>query len=304
MGHRNARRRRSSASSRRCFNPCCRGWVTATTIDPRIDSLDRAEFQSLLSWIGHRNMPLGDRRSPSANMFQSLLSWIGHRNWPRPGPRRTALRMFQSLLSWIGHRNLPDRRTSASCRFNPCCRGSVTATAGPTPPTSRRLVSILVVVDGSPQRQARSTGARLDRFQSLLSWIGHRNSITIASVRCRQLFQSLLSWIGHRNPSSRHRQSSGRCFNPCCRGSVTATASRLPRPRSIGVSILVVVDRSPQRRRPRPAAGRSVSILVVVDRSPQRGLPADPLTHVFQSLLSWMGHRNPSGPLKCDTSYG
>ena len=34
------------------FNPCCRGWVTATQPAAKWTA---TSFQSLLSWIGHRN---------------------------------------------------------------------------------------------------------------------------------------------------------------------------------------------------------------------------------------------------------
>ncbi len=112
-----------------------------------------------------------------------------------------------------------------------------------------------------------------------------------------------------------------RCFNPCCVGSVASTrGGSVEAQTAVNVSILVVLDRSRQPQRRRPARRRpQVSILVVLDRSRQPshrprsrrerrpgfnpccvgsvastlpGIPATRTARVFQSLLCWIGRVN------------
>ena len=92
---------------------------------------------------------------------------------------------------------------------------------------------------------------KLIRFQSLLSWIGFRDSAAEHEHYRLIWFQSLLSWIGFRDSGTRANQSIGDdevsilvvvdwvqrlvdqlpvvlqllCFNPCCRGLGSETTS-------------------------------------------------------------------------------
>ena len=245
-------------------------------------------------------------------MFQSLLSWMGHRNWAasRPAPDGPA---GVSILVVVDGSPQPGPgvgpRPGQTCRFNPCCRGWVTATSGRRAPASRRagfnpccrgwvtatsgpgstgpwlnwvsilvvvdgspqlglrgravgveVVSILVVVDGSPQPDGRRTDA-VDRDVSILVVVDGSPQRRSQPSAGRSMFQSLLSWMGHRN---------GRISADC-------TAWR-----RVFQSLLSWM-------------GHRNALIGRLD-------PSD--ATVFQSLLSWMGHRNPAGPLKCDTSYG
>ena len=280
-----------------CFNPCCRGWVTATASASSL-SFRLARFQSLLSWMGHRNTARC-RVVIADYVFQSLLSWMGHRNAADPDITIADQAGFQSLLSWMGHRNQLERvRRTGRSGFNPCCRGSVTATAVWSMPV-----------------------APWSCFNPCCrGWVTATGFGAITSL-ARMTFQSLLSWMGHRNASASRGEAWDGGFNPCCRGWVTATRwtpSARDTARRAGFQSLLswMGHRNPVVGR-RHGRALPVSILVVVDGSPQpraartpdscsscfnpccrgsvtatRIAVANPVNRAFQSLLSWMGHRN------------
>ena len=165
-------------------------------------------FQSLLSWIGFKDLGIVFIRLERLSEFQSLLSWIGFKD-PTLKPANTSVNsMFQSLLSWIGFKDQPRRKcvdVSAES-FNPCCRGLGSKTS-----TLTGGASVLKV------------------FQSLLSWIGFKDvGKTCVSSSWLARFQSLLSWIGFKD--SMHGASNPvvfPSFNPCCRGLGSKTGFRI-----------------------------------------------------------------------------
>ena len=138
----------SWATAMRCFNPCCRGSGSLTSIEQVSRELQKV-FQSLLSWIGRVNDP-GHRpgtistcfnpccrgsgsRHPSFSAsvlpldpgFNPCCRGSGSRDRGRPALLPSILFMFQSLLSWIwlgDSGSEPYGHTSIG--FNPCCRGS------------------------------------------------------------------------------------------------------------------------------------------------------------------------------------
>ncbi len=210
------------------FNPCCRGWVTATC--PGIAGTARPAWVSILVVVdGSPQQGHSRWLTKCLSRFQSLLSWMGHRNIPTPVVAVDPAFVFQSLLSWMGHRNtrMTRSRPSRPTCFNPCCRGWVTATG--RPPATPNDIAVW--------------------FQSLLSWMGHRNY--------------------DRRPLQWHDMQS---FNPCCRGWVTATPgtifAAIDRPPGFNPCCRGWVTATPTRRGARRLR-RDVSILVVVDGSPQ-----------------------------------
>ena len=135
------------------FNPCCRGLGSKTRLC-RHHVFPVLQFQSLLSWIGFKDLGIVFSRLGRLSEFQSLLSWIG----------------FKDLKS------IPQTVPGSSC-FNPCCRGLGSKTCRPH--RSRQpgpCVSILVVVDWVQRLRPGDSALRCGSgFQSLLSWIGFKD---------------------------------------------------------------------------------------------------------------------------------
>ena len=185
----------------RCFNPCCRGLGSKT---PYLDAVvsDAIVFQSLLSWIGFKDSKF-EVWDDATIRFQSLLSWIGFKDdfakHERPGRHCVSILVvvdwvqrpdavwifakgrwkFQSLLSWIGFKDIMRLpvlwyliRVSILVVVDwvqrQCCIRSLLLSIH---------VSILVVVDWVQRQQVEAVvNAWLDRFQSLLSWIGFKDA--------------------------------------------------------------------------------------------------------------------------------
>ena len=122
-----------------------------------------------------------------------------------------------------------------------------------TTPTTSYEVSILVLVDVSPEVPAMTGHAAIRRmFQSLFSWMFRPKTVVSEHADRPVWFQSLFSWMFRpKIASDRHTEQIDR-----------------------SVSILVLVDVSPEEyNRALKHSDRHVSILVLVDVSPE-----DPVT--------------------------
>ena len=143
--------------------------------------------------------------------------------------------MFQSLLSWNGLVNTSPSSMSGDDRG----------------------VSILVVVErpGQPGTDGCDRSADGVSILVVVERPGQRR--TPGPTRCRsRVFQSLLSWNGLVNGFyAIHQRLMESGFNPCCRGTAWSTISTAkPTRPAPPVSILVVVERPGQLRRPRRAS--------------------------------------------------
>ena len=276
-----------------------------------------------------------------------MLSWIGLLNRPvcPASPRRAPV----SILVVLDRPPPPCRRWTTICSrrgFNPCCPGSASSTgcSCKTPGFQTSFQSLLSWIGLLNMAATNSlTGAVL--FQSLLSWIGLLNvtrparssagsgcfnpccpgsasstspsrSVSSVETSFNPCCPGSASSTGRRQTAQRVRE----CFNPCCPGSASSTLWTGPEDiRPSSVSILVVLDRPPQRCGIRPIAGGRMSFnpccpgsASSTGRRPQRsgeilcfnpccpGSASSTMSvrrlwidrQVFQSLLSWIGLLN------------
>ena len=156
------------------FNPCCGGSGSLGTVANAGSGYDSA-FQSLLWWIGlaglfrkaHSDGPDG----------VSILVVVDRARWAAPGCSRPhRCKRFNPCCGGSGSLGGPMARRGWwqwGC-FNPCCGGSGSL-GGRVDGCRCRLkqVSILVVVDRARwDDPSKPDAASIDRFQSLLWWIG------------------------------------------------------------------------------------------------------------------------------------
>ena len=161
-------------------------------------------FQSLLSWIGFKDLGWKCGAESVGMRFQSLLSWIGFKDFVTY--RTTKGNVAVSILvvvDWVQRQRRADIRAAHLMGFNPCCRGLGSKTCREKSLHDVEVVvSILVVVD----------------------WVQRLWSFVVAA-RIFRKFQSLLSWIGFKDPLPGLKGDSRElCFNPCCRGLGSKTA--------------------------------------------------------------------------------
>ena len=154
-------------------------------------------------------------------------------------------------------------------KFNPCSRGCFARSLGAIhQPPLIPLVSILVLVDVSPEDKEYIPPGFDPQFQSLFSWM-FRPKPSLPGVVTGSLVVSILVLVDVSPEAVRN----------------TTMPSRE------GVSILVLVDVSPEAGTDTEMTERAlVSILVLVDVSPE---VEDGEAHItkgglFQSLFSWM----------------
>ena len=158
---------------------------------------------------------------PSGNRFQSLFSWMFRPKSPFPPPT-TFLRGFNPCSrGCFARRQAMTRQASHTQRcFNPCSRGCFARR--PSHPSSRPAgivsilvlvdvspedfiifiprrsylsVSILVLVDVSPEEYIVRPKHRIGMFQSLFSWMFRPKARLRTRTRPAQRFQSLFSWM-------------------------------------------------------------------------------------------------------------
>ncbi len=158
--------------------------------------------------------------------------------------------------------------------FNPCCVGSVASTvlAHPLPPGLEKFQSLLCWI-GRVNSPESSAGARPVSFQSLLCWIGRVNAYMHSGGKGR-FDVSILVVLDRSRQHPDHLRGYGvppERFNPCCVGSVASTWDRPgagDRPPGFNPCCVGSVASTRDGRR-RCGATDQVSILVVLDRSRQ-----------------------------------
>ena len=133
--------------------------------------------------------------------------------------------------------------------FNPCCFGSVSATAVKIMQRERHLVfqSLLFWIGLCDRRSRIRALRRRRRFQSLLFWIGLCDGFVDAFLAlCLKNFNPCcFGSVSATSPSAGSGSFALAYFNPCCFGSVSATIVQVNHRIAITkISILAVLDRS------------------------------------------------------------
>ena len=278
IGLLNFRLRQGRRRHVRGFNPCCPGSGSSTYVC--LAAFDGVYQVSILVVLDRApQLVVRTKQTHLAPLFQSLLSWIGLLNIDQT--EDAVLCADVSILVVLDRAPQPCSGSQPP-RIDPMVSILVVLDRAPQQLTSgthsphQPAVSILVVLDRAPQPAWPSWRNLLDKmFQSLLSWIGLLNIARLDKIPCRIMgFNPCCpgsgsstrrrppspGWARRFNPccpGSGSSTAAGRAtwpmpirsFNPCCPGSGSSTRTLWPAAWPIAwVSILVVLDRAPQRR--------------------------------------------------------
>ena len=177
---------------------------------------------------------------------------------------------FQSLFSWMFRPKSPFPPPTTFLRgFNPCSRGCFARSTGYDP----------------------SSKPYAEMFQSLFSWMFRPKTVHPSSRPAGYCFNPCSRGCFARRFHNLHTEKIVSLrFNPCSRGCFARRIYCATQAQDRNVSILVLVDVSPEGPvTDSYAPSPTVSILVLVDVSPEAaavlGTVSAPL---FQSLFSWM----------------
>ena len=172
LGSKTTLRHHRQTGLRSGFNPCCRGLGSKTT-GAAAAIISTGRFQSLLSWIGFKDVVMGWSWCLSMQSFNPCCRGLGSKT-SRSGANGSGAAAVSILVvvDWVQRLGLRIGCQCVNLCFNPCCRGlgsetclSITSAAsnpsfnpccrglgsetccGRTQGRVRAWVSILVVVD-------------------------------------------------------------------------------------------------------------------------------------------------------------
>ena len=139
---------------RQCFNPCCRGLGSETCCDEATAAPRCSSFNPCCRGLGSETAEPVRIKVSATMRFQSLLSWIGFRDlWTSCQWCSNCCVSILVVVDWVQRPPAAPNPESTLRSFNPCCRGL-----------------------GSETRTRRLPMRIMAEFQSLLSWIGFRDS--------------------------------------------------------------------------------------------------------------------------------
>ena len=274
-------------------------------------------FQSLFSWM-FRPKPSFRRVCRDGNLFQSLFSWM-FRPKPRLDPVPIQHEMFQSLFSWMFRPKLGYSAIRHSPRsFNPCSRGCFAQDPHPSGSYHAPQVSILVLVDVSPEGNIFSTMTRRSTVSILvLVDVSPEGFTRLLKPELSRVSILVLVDVSPEDMIGAVLGVSNTGFNPCSRGCFARSARTHRSPgRYPGFqSLFSWMFRPKFEDAARVGDFLSVSILVLVDVSPEgpqegggllrRCFKSGEVAIPFQSLFSWMFRPKvfgPGGPARAHVS--
>ena len=209
LGSKTTLRHHRQTGLRSGFNPCCRGLGSKTT-GAAAAIISTGRFQSLLSWIGFKDVVMGWSWCLSMQSFNPCCRGLGSKT-SRSGANGSGAAAVSILVvvDWVQRLGLRIGCQCVNLCFNPCCRGLGSETRLVLCSGWRQAtVSILVVVDWVQRPVCQSL--RLQAIQVSILVVVDWVQRLVAEER-RDVFvpgfQSLLSWIGFRDVApSQHRR--------------------------------------------------------------------------------------------------
>ena len=174
-----------------CFNPCSRGCFARRT--PLLHP-ERRRLVSILVLVDVSPEDVIKRQIRFPQEFQSLFSWMF-----RP-------KMFCPIIIFMID------------SFNPCSRGCFARSGTGPAHAPKPKVSILVLVDVSPEDRDLGRTVAIHGFQSLFSWMFRPKKKKMPGLCKHRGFNPCSRGCFARSQGIQTAAAGDSCFNPCSRG--------------------------------------------------------------------------------------